>query len=44
MPGTDGLGLLAEFYDEPDLPVVLLTARGSRQVAAQAIKAGAWDC
>jgi DNA-binding NtrC family response regulator len=44
MPDGDGLTLLAELRrDEPDLPVVLLTARGSERVAAAAIKAGAWD-
>ena len=44
MPGQDGLALLAELRrDEPELPVVLLTARGSERTAAQAIKAGAWD-
>ena len=44
MPDGDGMTLLAELRrDHPDLPVVLLTARGSERVAAQAIKAGAWD-
>jgi len=44
MPDTDGMTLLAELRrDEPDLPVVLLTARGSERTAAAAIKAGAWD-
>ncbi len=44
MPDVDGLTLLAELRrDEPDLPVVLLTARGSERTAALAIKAGAWD-
>ena len=44
MPEVDGLTLLAELRrDEPDLPVVLLSARGSERIAAQAIKVGAWD-
>jgi DNA-binding NtrC family response regulator len=44
MPDVDGLALLAELRrDEPDLPVILLTARGSERTAAAAIKAGAWD-
>ena len=44
MPDVDGLTLLAELKrDEPELPVVLLSARGSERIAAQAIKAGAWD-
>ncbi len=44
MPEVDGMTLLAELRrDEPELPVVLLTARGSDRIAAQAIKAGAWD-
>jgi DNA-binding NtrC family response regulator len=44
MPDVDGLTLLAELRrDEPELPVILLTARGSERTAATAIKAGAWD-
>ena len=44
MPEVDGLALLAELrHDDPDLPVVLVTARGSERTAALAIKAGAWD-
>ena len=44
MPDTDGMTLLGELRrDEPDVPVVLLTARGSERTAAAAIKAGAWD-
>ena len=44
MPGTDGLWLLRALRGElPDVPVVLLTGRGSVQSAVQAIKEGAYD-
>ena len=44
MPGTDGLWLLRALRTEaPDVPVVLLTGRGSVQSAVQAIKEGAYD-
>jgi two-component system response regulator AtoC len=44
MPELDGLGLLAHLRTQaPELPVVLLTARGSERLAARAIKAGAFD-
>jgi DNA-binding NtrC family response regulator len=44
MPGTDGLWLLRALRgDLPDVPVVLLTGRGSVQTAVQAIKEGAYD-
>jgi DNA-binding NtrC family response regulator len=44
MPGVDGLGLLAELQRQyPELPLVLLTARGSERLAARAIKQGAFD-
>jgi len=44
MPGTDGLWLLRALRAEaPDVPVVLLTGRGSVQSAVQAIKEGAYD-
>ncbi|MFO0612257.1 MAG: sigma-54 dependent transcriptional regulator [Polyangiaceae bacterium] len=44
MPEVDGLGLLAELRSrDPELPVVLLTARGSERLAARAIKEGAFD-
>ena len=44
MPGMDGLALLAALKRErPDLPVVMLTARGSERAAVAAMKAGAHD-
>jgi DNA-binding NtrC family response regulator len=44
MPELDGLRLLAHLRRQnPDLPVVLLTARGSERLAARAIKEGAFD-
>jgi two-component system response regulator AtoC len=44
MPGLDGLGLLAHLHRrQPELPVVLLTARGSERLAVRAIKEGAFD-
>ena len=44
MPELDGLGLMAHLRRQnPDLPVILLTARGSERLAARAIKEGAFD-
>jgi DNA-binding NtrC family response regulator len=44
MPNMDGLWLLRALRAElPDCPVVLLTGRGSIQIAVQAIKEGAYD-
>ncbi len=44
MPELDGLGLMAHLRRQhPELPVVLLTARGSERLAARAIKEGAFD-
>jgi len=44
MPGLDGMALLARLRAyRPELPVVLLTARGSERLAARAIKEGAFD-
>jgi two-component system response regulator AtoC len=44
MPGEDGLALAARLRElDPDLPVILLTARGSERVAVQAMKAGVHD-
>ncbi len=44
MPNMDGLWLLRALRAEmPDVPVLLLTGRGSIQVAVQAIQEGAFD-
>jgi two-component system response regulator AtoC len=44
MPELDGLGLMAHFRRQnSELPVILLTARGSERLAARAIKEGAFD-
>ena len=44
MPGIDGLELLAALHRrDRELPVLLLTARGSERIAVQAMKAGAYD-
>jgi two-component system response regulator AtoC len=44
MPGMDGFGLLARLREQdPDLPVILLTAHGNERTAVQAMKAGAYD-
>jgi len=44
MPGRDGLSLLAEARAlDPELPVILLTARGTEKAAVQAMKLGAYD-
>jgi two-component system response regulator AtoC len=44
MPGEDGLALAARLRDlDPELPVVLLTARGSEKIAVAAMKAGVHD-
>jgi two-component system response regulator AtoC len=44
MPRRDGLSLLAEARAaDPDLPVVLLTARGTERDAVAAMKLGAYD-
>jgi DNA-binding NtrC family response regulator len=44
MPNMDGLWLLRALRAElPDIPVVLLTGRGTVQTAVQAIKEGAYD-
>jgi PAS domain S-box-containing protein len=41
MPGMHGLSLLEEVRDEyPHLPFILFTARGSEQIASEAISAG----
>ncbi len=42
MPGMDGLELLKSIRDEyPMIPVVLMTGKGSEDIAANAMKAGA---
>jgi DNA-binding NtrC family response regulator len=44
MPGMDGLQLLDEIrLHDPGLPVILITAHGSEQVAVRAMKYGAYD-
>jgi DNA-binding NtrC family response regulator len=44
MSGMDGLALLKQLASShPELPVVLLTAHGSVQMAVEAMKAGAAD-
>lgn len=43
MPEMDGLTLLTELRRTSEVPVVLLTARGSERIAARAMKAGAFD-
>jgi DNA-binding NtrC family response regulator len=44
MPGEDGLSLATRLRElDPDLPVILLTARGSERLAVQAMKAGVHD-
>jgi two-component system response regulator AtoC len=44
MPKLDGLGLLhALAQEDPELPVILLTAHGSVDSAVEAVKAGAFD-
>ncbi len=44
MPKLDGLGLLSRLkLSFPELPVVMLTARGSERAAVEAMRAGAYD-
>jgi two-component system response regulator AtoC len=44
MPKLDGLGLLSRLKASfPELPVVMLTARGSERAAVEAMRAGAYD-
>jgi CheY-like chemotaxis protein/anti-sigma regulatory factor (Ser/Thr protein kinase) len=42
MPGLTGLDLVGRMRDDwPNVPVILMTARGSEEIAAEALKAGA---
>jgi two-component system nitrogen regulation response regulator GlnG len=44
LPGQDGLELLREIRKRrPDLPVIMMTAYGTLQVAVEAMKLGAYD-
>ena len=44
MPGMDGLALMKEvFVQDPDIPVVLITAHGDIAMAVQAMRDGAYD-
>ena len=44
MPGMDGFELLREVHKRyPDLPVVMITAYGTMQLAVDAMRAGAYD-
>jgi DNA-binding NtrC family response regulator len=44
MPGMDGFELIKELHErDPDLPVVMITAYGSMELAVKAMRAGAYD-
>ena len=44
MPGMDGLELFAELKElKPEVPVIIITAYGSSEVAASALKKGVKD-
>jgi two-component system nitrogen regulation response regulator GlnG len=44
LPGRDGLAVLADLRRRrPDLPVIMITAYGTLQVAVEAMKQGAYD-
>lgn len=44
MPGLDGMAVLAAMRERaPEVPVLVLTARGSERAAVAAMKAGAYD-
>jgi nitrogen regulation protein NR(I) len=44
MPGQDGLDIVLKLHEEkPHLPVILMTAHHSTDVAIQATRRGAWD-
>ena len=44
MPGIDGFELLQELHKrDPDLPIVMITAYGTMELAVKALRAGAYD-
>jgi len=44
MPGQDGLDIVRKLHEEkPHLPVILMTAHHSTDIAIQATRQGAWD-
>jgi two-component system phosphate regulon sensor histidine kinase PhoR len=44
MPGMQGIELIRSLRDEdPSLPVILMTSEGSEELAAEAVRAGAFD-
>lgn len=44
MPGMDGMTLLEKFHEQnPDLPVIMMTAYGSMEKAMEATRRGAFD-
>jgi DNA-binding NtrC family response regulator len=44
LPGQDGLNIVHKLHEEkPHLPVILMTAHHSTDVAIQATRRGAWD-
>ncbi len=44
LPGEDGLNIVRKLHEEkPHLPVILMTAHHSTDVAIQATRRGAWD-
>ncbi len=44
LPGRDGLAVLRDLRKRrPDLPVIMMTAYGTLQVAVEAMKQGAYD-
>jgi len=44
MPGQDGLDIVQKLHEEkPHLPVILMTAHHSTDIAIQATRRGAWD-
>jgi len=44
MPGMDGMELFDEFRDiKPEIPVIIITAYGSPEIAGEALKKGVTD-